>query len=172
MIRNKYKSNISDAGSPIEFYHLQVQSMYWRPPVDSRLRLIGANIFQCGHRPGHVGSAGSLLKSPKFVIMRVMIPLSCQMSDALSLKYFLVMPLCGCIELYDVNVWLGVSHSQHFSLKWFSILSNPSDSVGSGAVPATRPEIPTHHQSLINTEFQGFVAGLAWAGAGGAPCSC
>ena len=36
----------------------------------------------------------------------------------------------------------------------------------SGAVPASRPQIPTHHQSLINTEFQGFVAGQAWAGLG------
>ena len=47
--------------------------------------------------------------------MRVMIPLSCQMSEAPSLKYFLVISLCGCIELCDVDV--EYQHSQHFILK-------------------------------------------------------
>ena len=55
--------------------------------------------------------------------MRVMIPLSCQMSDALSLKYFLVISLCGCIELYDVNVKYQILRILYFEMIFYFIKS-------------------------------------------------
>ena len=52
-----------------------------------------------------------------------MIPLSCQMSDALSLKYFLVISLCGCIELYDVNVKYQILRILYFEMIFYFIKS-------------------------------------------------
>ena len=101
-----------------------------------------------------------------------MIPLSCQISDAPSLKYFPVISLCGCIELYDVNVKYHILSILYFEMIFYFIKSIRLSGQWSGAWRCGgRAEIPTHHQSLINTEFQGFVAG-AVGGAGGAACSC
>ena len=82
--------------------------------------------------------------------------------------------LCGCIELYDVNV---ETHNITFSAFYFEMIFYFIKSIRlsgqwSGACHQAGPEIPTHHQSLINTEFQGFVAGpgLDWGWwVGGAP---
>ena len=55
--------------------------------------------------------------------MREMIPLSCQMSDAPSLKYFQVISLCGCIELYDVNVKYHILSILYFEMIFYFIKS-------------------------------------------------
>ena len=76
----------------------------------------------------------------------------------------------------------SIKFSAFYILKWFSILSNPSDSVGSGVSGAVPGGVVAGLRypliiSLINTEFQGFVAGLEPPGlvwgyrVPGAPCS-
>ena len=65
--------------------------------------------------------------------MRVMIPLSCQMSDAPSLKYFPVIPLCGCIELYDVNVKYPILSILYFEMIFYFIKSIRLSGQWSGA---------------------------------------
>ena len=52
-----------------------------------------------------------------------MIPLSCQMSDAPSVKYFQVISLCGCIELYDVNVKYHILSILYFEMIFYFIKS-------------------------------------------------
>ena len=87
-------------------------------------------------------------------------------------KYFLVISLSLSVAVLScmMSMW-SIRFSAFYLEMIFYFIKSIRLSGQWSAAWWLGPRSPTHHQSLINTEFQGFVAGAA-ARAGGAPCSC